>query len=101
VPALRAYLDEVMASGILRMTDGARRVADLFGDPPRDVPQRPLWLLRASLLGLRLGRPLAHPGSASSPPPSWPAGAWRAATDPWPKPPPTGPAVDRPAVLRT
>ena len=32
-----------MASGILRMTDGARRVADLFGDPPRDVPQRPLW----------------------------------------------------------
>ena len=23
VPALRAYLDEVMASGILRMTDGA------------------------------------------------------------------------------
>jgi ER-bound oxygenase mpaB/B'/Rubber oxygenase, catalytic domain len=61
VPALRAYLDEVMASGILRMTDGARRVADLFGDPPRDVPQRPLWLLRASLLGLRLGRPLAPP----------------------------------------
>jgi uncharacterized protein (DUF2236 family) len=80
----------VMASGILRMTDGARRVADLFGDPPRDVPQRPLWglisflafqtlppplrrlyqvpdgparraLLRASLLGLRLGRPLAPP----------------------------------------
>jgi len=90
VPALRAYLDEVMASGILRMTDGARRVADLFGDPPRDVPRRPLWglisflafqtlptrlrrlyqvpdgparraLLRASLLGLRLGRPLAPP----------------------------------------
>jgi hypothetical protein len=43
VPALRACLDEVMASGILRMTDGARRVADLFGDPPRDVPQRPPW----------------------------------------------------------
>ena len=42
VPALRAYLDVVMASGILRMTDGARRA-----------------LLRASVLGLRAGRPLA------------------------------------------
>ena len=90
VPALRAYLDEVMGSGILRMTDGARQVADLIGDPPRDVPRRPLWglisflafqtlpdplkrlygvpggparraLLRASLLGLRAGRPLAPP----------------------------------------
>ena len=90
VPGLRAYLDEMMASGILRMTDGARRVAELIGDPPRDVPQRPLWglisflafqtlpeplkrlygvpggfgrqaLLRASVLGLRLGRPLAPP----------------------------------------
>ena len=86
MPALRAYLDEVMGSGILRMTDGARRVADLIGDPPKDVPRRPLWglisflafqtlpdplkrlygvpggparraLLRASLLGLRAGRP--------------------------------------------
>jgi hypothetical protein len=27
VPALEAYLDGVMASGILRVTDGARRVA--------------------------------------------------------------------------
>ena len=125
VPALRAYLDEVMASGILRMTDGARRVADLFGDPPR-VPQRPLWglisflafqtlpptlrrlyqvpegparraLLRASLLGLRLGRPWPRPASASSPPPSWPAGAWRAATGRWPRRPPTG----RPARCRS
>jgi hypothetical protein len=79
-----------MASGILRMTDGARRVADLIGDPPREVPRRPLWgligflafqtlpeplrrlygvpdgparraLMRASLLGLRVARPLAPP----------------------------------------
>ena len=86
-----------MASGILRMTDGARRVADLIGDPPRDVPQRPLWGLisflafqtlpaaaapalpaspragppgaaAASLLGLRVGRPWPRRGSASSPP---------------------------------
>jgi uncharacterized protein (DUF2236 family) len=90
VPALRAYLDEVMASGILRMTDGARRVADLIGNPPRDVPRRPLWgligflafqtlppplrrlygvrggpgrqaLVRASAVGLRVARPLAPP----------------------------------------
>jgi uncharacterized protein (DUF2236 family) len=90
VPGLRAYLDEVMGSGILRMTDGARRVADLIGDPPREVPRRPLWgligflafqtlpeplrrlygvpdgparraLLRASVLGLRVARPLAPP----------------------------------------
>src|SRR5918993_1455961 len=90
VPALRAYLEEVMGWGIRRMPDGARRVADLIGDPPRDVPQRPLWglisflafqtlpdplrrlygvrggparqaLLRASVLGLRVGRPLAPP----------------------------------------
>jgi uncharacterized protein (DUF2236 family) len=90
VPALRAYLDEVMASGILRMTDGARRVADLIGNPPRDVPRRPLWglisflafqtlpeplkrlygvrggparraLLQASVLGVRVARPLAPP----------------------------------------
>jgi uncharacterized protein (DUF2236 family) len=79
-----------MASGILRMTDGARRVADLIANPPREVPQRPLWgligflafqtlpqplrrlygvrddpvrraLLRASLLGVRVARPLAPP----------------------------------------
>jgi uncharacterized protein (DUF2236 family) len=90
VPALRAYLDEVMASGILRMTDGARRVADLIGNPPQDVPRRPLWgligflafqtlppplrrlydvrggqgrraLVRASAVGLRVARPLAPP----------------------------------------
>jgi ER-bound oxygenase mpaB/B'/Rubber oxygenase, catalytic domain len=42
VPALRAYLDEVMASGILRMTDGARRVADLFGDHPGTCPAAPV-----------------------------------------------------------
>src|SRR5829696_1663714 len=90
VPALRSYLDEVIASGILRMTDGAHRVAELIANPPREVPQRPLWgligflafqtlpeplrrlygvrddpvrraLLRASLLVVRAARPLAPP----------------------------------------
>src|SRR4029453_3617489 len=41
VPGLRAYLDEVMGSGILRMTDGAPRGADLTGAPPREAPPRP------------------------------------------------------------
>ncbi|HEV2892254.1 MAG TPA: oxygenase MpaB family protein, partial [Actinomycetota bacterium] len=58
VPALSAYLDEVMASGILRMTDGARRVADLIGDPPREVPQRPLWGLISFLAFQTLPPPL-------------------------------------------
>jgi uncharacterized protein (DUF2236 family) len=90
VEALRAYLDEVMASGVLRLTDGARSVARLIADPPPEVPRR--WLLapisflafqtlpaplrrlygvpsgpldraraRAALLGLKLARPLAPP----------------------------------------
>ena len=90
VAALGAYLDQVMGSGILRLTDGARSVAELIADPPREVPQRLLWgaigflafhtlppplqrlygvrttppraaLLRATVLGLRLARPLAPP----------------------------------------
>src|SRR4029453_10945881 len=58
VPALRAYMDEVMASGILRMTDGARRVADLIGDPPGDVPRRPLGGLIGFLAFQTLPEPL-------------------------------------------
>ncbi len=42
VPALRAYLAEVEASGILRVGDGARSVADLFRRPPKDVQWRPV-----------------------------------------------------------
>jgi uncharacterized protein (DUF2236 family) len=42
VPALRAYLGDVVDSGILRVGDGARRVADLFRDPPREAEWRPV-----------------------------------------------------------
>jgi len=88
VAGLRAYIDGVIASGILRLTDGARTVADLIADPPREVPRRALWgligflafqtlppglrrlygvrddparraLLGAALLGVRLAAPLA------------------------------------------
>lgn len=69
VPALRSYLDGVMDSGILRVTDAARRVADLFIDPPREAEWRPV--LRGvsrlafatlpeplrDLYGIRLGTP--------------------------------------------
>lgn len=42
VPALRAYLQGVYDSGILRATDSARKVADLFRDPPKDAEWRPV-----------------------------------------------------------
>ena len=42
VPELRAYIEEVVASGILRVTDGARKVAELFRDPPREAEWRPV-----------------------------------------------------------
>jgi uncharacterized protein (DUF2236 family) len=43
VDALHAYIEEVAASGILRMTDGAATVAELIRNPPANVPQRRLW----------------------------------------------------------
>lgn len=84
--ALRAYIDEVVASGILRVTDASRRVAELFRRPPQEAEWRPVlravsrwafgtlpgpirelygvrWtarhdaMLRATLAGLRLARP--------------------------------------------
>jgi uncharacterized protein (DUF2236 family) len=45
VEDLRAYLDEVMASGILRRTDGSEAVGSLIMNPPPETPQRPLWRL--------------------------------------------------------
>jgi uncharacterized protein (DUF2236 family) len=42
VPALRAYLQDVYDSGILRATESAYRVADLFRDPPREAEWRPV-----------------------------------------------------------
>lgn len=84
--ALRAYIDEVVASGILRVTDASRRVAELFRRPPPQAEWRPVlravswwafgtlpasirdlygvrWTsghraaLRATLAGLRAARP--------------------------------------------
>jgi uncharacterized protein (DUF2236 family) len=42
VPALRAYMDDVIARGDLLVTDSARRVADLFHDPPAEAEWRPV-----------------------------------------------------------
>ena len=42
VPALRAYLADLEDSGELRVTEAARRVADLFYDPPADAEWRPV-----------------------------------------------------------
>ena len=42
VPSLRAYLDGVVHSGILRVTESAQRVADLFMEPPREAEWRPV-----------------------------------------------------------
>lgn len=42
VEDLRAYIDRVVASGELRVTEAARKVAALFHDPPRDAQWRPV-----------------------------------------------------------
>ncbi len=42
VPALRRYLEEVAEGGMLRVTDAARAVADLFLNPPREAEWRPI-----------------------------------------------------------
>ena len=42
VPALRAWLADVEDRGDLLVTDGARRVAQLFLDPPPDAEWRPV-----------------------------------------------------------
>jgi uncharacterized protein (DUF2236 family) len=42
VPELRAYLQGVVDSGLLRVDDSARRVAELFRDPPREAEWRPV-----------------------------------------------------------
>ncbi len=42
VPELRAYLQGVFGSGILRVDDAARSVAALFRDPPADAEWRPV-----------------------------------------------------------
>jgi uncharacterized protein (DUF2236 family) len=42
VAGLRAYVDEVVATGILRVTGDTLKVAHLIRHPPRDVPWRPV-----------------------------------------------------------
>ncbi len=42
VLALRASMQGVIDSGILRVTDAARKVADLFEDPPKEAQWRPV-----------------------------------------------------------
>jgi uncharacterized protein (DUF2236 family) len=42
VEELRVYIDDVVASGILRVTDSARSVARLFEDPPPEAEWRPV-----------------------------------------------------------
>jgi uncharacterized protein (DUF2236 family) len=42
VPALRAWLADVEDRGELQVTEGARRVAGLFLDPPADAEWRPI-----------------------------------------------------------
>ncbi|MDQ5873851.1 MAG: DUF2236 domain-containing protein [Actinomycetota bacterium] len=45
VSGLRSYIDDVVASGMLRRTDGSEAVGRLIMDPPPETPQRPLWRL--------------------------------------------------------
>lgn len=42
VPGLREYVTRVVDGGFLRVTDSARRVADLFRDPPPEAEWRPV-----------------------------------------------------------
>jgi uncharacterized protein (DUF2236 family) len=42
VPALRAWMADIEDSGILRVTQGARKVLDLFLEPPREAEWRPV-----------------------------------------------------------
>ena len=42
VGGLRAYLRHIESSGLLRVSDSARKVAELFDDPPREAEWRPV-----------------------------------------------------------
>lgn len=42
VPALRAWMADVEDSGILQVTDGARKVLELFFEPPPEAEWRPV-----------------------------------------------------------
>jgi uncharacterized protein (DUF2236 family) len=42
VPALREYIDGVIGTGILQVTDGAEKVADIFHHPPHEAEWKPV-----------------------------------------------------------
>jgi uncharacterized protein (DUF2236 family) len=44
VPELREYLQGVYDSGLLRVDDSARKVAELFRDPPKEAEWRPVLM---------------------------------------------------------
>jgi uncharacterized protein (DUF2236 family) len=58
VQGLQAYVDGVIASGVLRRTDGAAAVAALVRDPPAQVPRRRLWRVVSFLAFATLPPPL-------------------------------------------
>jgi uncharacterized protein (DUF2236 family) len=58
VPALRAYIDDVVDRGELLVTDSAKRVAGLFRDPPLEAEWRPVLKLVSPLAFSTLPPPL-------------------------------------------
>ncbi|HET6771231.1 MAG TPA: oxygenase MpaB family protein [Actinomycetota bacterium] len=60
VPALRGYIDEMVASGGLNVTDDARDFAGLFRDPPREATWRPILRLVAWWAFATLPPPIAE-----------------------------------------
>jgi uncharacterized protein (DUF2236 family) len=63
---LRAYMDEMLASGVLQVTDAAREVAALFRNPPQDAMWRPLLRLVAWWAFATLPPPLGEQYGASA-----------------------------------
>jgi uncharacterized protein (DUF2236 family) len=61
VPELRRYIDDVVASGELVVTDAARRVAALFRSPPAEAEWRPILWGVSRLAFATLPEPLLAP----------------------------------------
>ncbi len=55
---LQAYLRQVIDSGVLQVTDAARRVADLFRDPPPEAEWRPVLCIVSQLAFATLPEPI-------------------------------------------
>jgi uncharacterized protein (DUF2236 family) len=60
VPELRAYIDGVVQSGVLRVTRDTMKVANLIRRPPRDVPWRPVLRQVSRWAFGTLPEPLRH-----------------------------------------